>query len=228
MKKIYYLTFLLLLFINSETKSQNLVNYIDSLYGLNPFLYNGQHNPNNIPSNIKGHLFFADKEYKIGTIKIHNTLYSDLYLNYDIYNQDILLKFINNQNAETVIKLPTTAIEEFTIEDKHFIIKQPDYHIYQIIRKENVSIYYKWDKIIEFKGSNDYKNYSFSKPIRRMFLQINNNLYQYRNRRTFLKCFEPEYQAKIKSFIKENKIRFKKSPDVKLDQLITYCNTLFN
>ena len=138
------------------------------------------------------------------------------------------MKFINNQNAETVIKLPTTAIEEFTIEDKHFIIKQPDYHIYQIIRKENVSIYYKWDKIIEFKGRSDHKEYCFSKPLRKKYLFINNKLYLYRNKRTFVKCFPPEYQDNIKCYIKENNIKIKKEPDNKMDQLITYCNTLFN
>lgn len=222
--KVLWIILGILLSLNVNAQEFN--SYIDSIFGLNPKLYNGQHNPNNIPANIKGQAFFDSPDYKIGTVTINNITYYSIKLNYDIYNQDILINYIDRFGSNSIIRLSNLNISRFSIANKIFETFDAENKIFQSIGNGKLKIYYSWQKIIEFKSGSDYRNYKFSKPIIKRYIRINDKLLKYKNNRSFLRCFNIENKNKIKDYIKANKIKVQKASDRKIHNLITYCNSL--
>lgn len=225
--RIYKVPWIVLgLLISLNLNAQDFHSYVDSIYGLNPSIYNGHHNPNNVPGNIIGNPFFKEKEYKLGTITVDNKTFNELYLNYDIYNQDILLKYLDKYNSKGVLRISNLNISEFSIQNKKFEMFGDKNDIYQYIGNDSIKIYYKWTKTIEFKANNSYSNYRFSKTSRKMFVLNDNKLLSYKSNRSFIKCFNTSHKTEIKKYLKTNKINVKKAGDATMLNVITFCNTL--
>jgi len=71
------------------------VNEYDHVYGLDPALYNGRIYTYAAPRNTTGDPFLSGADYCKGHITIEGKIYDGLNLNYDIFNQQILLKYDN-------------------------------------------------------------------------------------------------------------------------------------
>lgn len=226
MRLIRILFLFILTICSLDSISQDFNTYIDSVYGLNPNLYNGQHNPNNIPANIKGHAFFKEKDYRNGTVTLNGKIFKNTLLNYDVYNQDILMSYTDKYGSESILKLSNLNIESFSILDKKFEVFGDQNKIYQSIGDGKIKVFYAWMKIIQFKSTNDYRNYRFSKLIQTRYIFQNNKLCSYKNNRSFLKCFDEKLRLEVKAYMKKNKIKVKKASDNTIYDLLTYCNSL--
>jgi len=216
---------LILLCISFNLYSQER---IDSVYGHNPFLYNGQVYKYILPANVKGNQFMEDKTYKNGFIILKDKKYDDLKLNYDIFNQEVLLKFDLHQRT-TLIKIDKTKLKEFSLENKTFILFKDESSkpiIYQYLGNGTSKILIKFNKTLYLSSGSGTSNFKFSKPFKSKFLLYDDVIHKFSNNRNFLSILKKEEQSLVKTYLKNNKIKLKKSSDEALNKLINYINTL--
>lgn len=208
---------------------QILKDSLDKVYTLDPFLYNGKKYTYYLPGNTKGSQYLVDGNFLKGNILINGIVYDDLKLNYDIYNQQLLLKYKNLHDAIEIVIVSDAWLENFTMEDKTFEysnLNNKSRQIYQVIGEDKIRVYYYWEKNVKLDNTSGNPMYKFSKPVKETYLFINSQLKKYRNNRSFISSLDPAKQEYIKKYIQEHKINVKNAPDKIMLDLVTTCNSI--
>jgi hypothetical protein len=201
---------------------------IDTLYGFDPLLYNGTYYTYKIPRNSKGNPFFWEDGFEKGSITILGRTYRDLELNYDAFNQVLLMKYVDHDGATNILEISGSWLGKFSVGASDFeLIRQEEEHaaICQFISSGSVTVRYFWKKDLKLDNVFGTPIYEFSRPKREQVLYVNQKKLNFKNNREFIKGFEPPVQMKISNFIKSNKIKVAKSSDAVITQLVAFCNT---
>ncbi|MCK5823157.1 MAG: hypothetical protein KAG95_04075 [Bacteroidales bacterium] len=227
---------ILFLFFSIICHSQNNGKISKNVYGLNPVIYNGKIYTFSPSQDIKESpfLFYTDDKNKtndfvLGEITIQDICYKNLLINYDVYNQKLLLEFIFLGFGKKIIEISEAWLQNFYIANKKFILVKGDKDvskIYQTIGEKNLKFYYYWYNRLEMKSNLDSYNYYFSTPQKKMYLKKSHDILQFTNNRTLYKLFDKEQSQKIKIFLKKNRLKVKKASDEQMLKLIDFCNTL--
>lgn len=228
-KKVKSFLITLFILITSNVYSQEFAFTIDSIYGLNPTLYNGQVNASNLGSQVIGNPFLYEN-FSNGTVTIQHKKYSNLNLNYDILNQELLLKYKNSYGAMQIITLSSAWIDQFSVlTDTFKYINFPliGKEIYQEIGNDSIKVLFSWKKYLKLSTSDNQK-YKFTKAERKMYLYKNGDIFKFKNNKSFISLFDNATQPFLKRYLKQNKINVKKSSNDFILDLLIYCNNLKN
>lgn len=198
------------------------------VYGLDPLLYNGLLYKSFYPSNVKGDQFFLNSDYIQGEATIRGAKYKNLDLNFDIYKQEVLLKYLNTTHSYNTIMLSKTWLEEFSIGNCRFIFYATNdipKRIYQVLGKDSLQILYYWKKDLKLDNVTGNKSFRFI-PRREQYLLINHSLNRYYRNNSFIHLFSKEKQGQIKKYLRKNKIKVFNAQDQIMEELINYCSKL--
>jgi len=198
-------------------------------YGLDPVLYNGKFYSFFLPEGTIGNPFMQDNEFRSGTVTIRGTLYESVLLNYDIHNQQLILKYTNQLGATNLLSISDAWLEAFTIGDMKFeVIQDADTlkRFYQVLGSGPMRFcfYHSKEKILDYRLGT--QNNRFKHTDTKRYLLLAGNRQRFYNNRSFIALFDTGKQIPIKKFLRQHKIKVNKSPDGKLSELINYCNTL--
>lgn len=211
----------------SDTYFNKIKDSINSLYGLDPILYNGKLFRVTKSPKIIGHQFYKSEEFTLGTVKIRGNAYQNVLLNLDLQNQELLIEY-NYQGIPTIIRVSKAWLEGFTINSSNFLYISnsniPE-GIYQVFGDRGFKVFYSFKKTLELVNDVSGAHYVFREK-KTMFVMINNTLLPYHNNRSFIKIFEKEKQPLIKKYIKQYHINLGKAPDKVIDDLVNYCNSI--
>lgn len=199
------------------------------IYGLDPLLYNGRIYSFNLSPETIGHPFLQNQNYQPGSVVILQEEYEGLQLNYDIYNQELVLKYKDLHGADNAIKISKAWLRRFCLDDKEFVLMKTedgDKKFYQVIGDESLKVLYYWKKKMSLTKEVGKSNYQFSKALKTMYLFRNNEYYRFRNNKSFLAYFDPDNRDIVKKYLAEKRINVKKASDGKILDLITHCNHL--
>lgn len=166
---------------------------------------------------------------RTAVITIQEKEFTGQKLRYDLFNQQLVLDYIDLYGATSSLVLRNEWIESFIIEALHFKRMQgPDGEtgFFQVIIEGPVNCVYSWSKQYLLNLTSGEQNYYFTDPIKESFLVIGEQFYPYRNNRTFLKIFDSTNQKAIKLFLRQSKVRVIKASDSQMRHLIEYCNSL--
>jgi hypothetical protein len=218
------------LFFNIPILSaQEAVINADNVFDSDPLLYNGKQYSYFIPFTTGGHQFFSEPQFVTGTVTIRGVTYTDLFLNYDIYNQQLVLQYVNAIGARNQIILSEAWLESFRLDKTNFeLIRTQDSlkQIFQVIGQGKYSILYKWKKELVMDGFVGATNHTFTKPRREMYLFSDDQIFRYDNNKTFYSLFLPGKKERIIEYLRTNRINVKKSVDSNMNKLVNYINTL--
>jgi hypothetical protein len=230
-----YLTFLsrvtLIIFLLapvSETPAQLINTGNDDVYGFDPRLYNGRYYTFFSPLNARGNQYLNDRQFESGTVTLRGVTYVDLLLNYDIYNQQLLLKYAEDPGITKVIIFSDAWLEKFSIKDRNFRIFQVsdnEKRIYQEIGTDQTRILYFWRKYMQIDNIVGGTIMTFSKPSREMNLLTERKIVRYRNNRSFINLFESKNKENLREYFRNHRINVKKASDKIMEGLVNYCNT---
>jgi len=226
------LIFFLLLMPVSETTAQHKILAADNVYGSDPLLYNGRVYTAFYGMRAENNQYLVCSQFEPGSVTIHGVTFTDLLLNYDIYNQQLLLEYTGNPGFTFAIILSDAWLETFSIKDKKFRIfpvSDEVNRIYQEIGSDQTRILYFWKKYLQFdntSGSSKNSKRTFSNPSREMSLLTDGKIIKYWNNRSFVNLFNPEKKKEIREYINSRHINLKKASDEIVEQLIIFCNTL--
>ncbi len=225
--------FLLLLFLLTfeavQSHAQTPVLSPDKIYGLNPRLYNGKFYTYAAPVSTEGSQFLSGPEFQTGSATINGKTFHHLLLNYDIYNQQVVLKYTTRNHNMMKIVLSDFRLQSFNMGERHFEVRSfpgETTQIYQVLGKGTYEILYYWRKDYNLQNTYGATNFKFSKPVRESYLCIGNKRMHFRNNNNFVKLFGHENRVLVSRYLRRNKINVKKSGPRDLLQLIQYCNTL--
>lgn len=178
---------------------------------------------------MEGHQFISQKSFIKGTATINGRLYTDLILNLDVFNQQLVLEYINNQGVKHLLAMSDASVTSFSIGSSDFEFKDvPDgtKQIFQVIGSGKTQVLYGWKKRIEMNQSKG--SFYYTPVYKASYVNINDKLIRYKNKRSFLKCFPTDKKMQIKQFIKENRIKFNKATDRDMADLINFCNSIIS
>jgi hypothetical protein len=225
---------ILLLFLSNISNSQNKAKKNESIYGLNPVLYNGKIYSFTPSADIKGSpfLFTNNKtnEFALGQVTIQDSSYKNLLLNYDIYNQKLLIEFTYLGLGKKIIEVSEAWLQNFYINNKKFVVEKSNDNekkIYQVIGNSEIRFYYYWYNRLEMRSNLDSYTYYFSPPQKKMYLKKIDEILKFTNNKTLLRLFNKEEAEKIKNFLKKKHLKVRKASDEQMLKLITFCNTLY-
>lgn len=230
MKKILTLLAFLVLFLYLplEGMAQDVAISKD-LYGLSPVLYNGKYYTYSPPANTKGNPFFVDKNFFDGSVQIKGTLYDSLTLNYDIFNQQLIMEFYTVEKNRLLISLSNAWLNSFTLGQKHFkalrVNGEPKKY-YQVFGDSFYKILYYWHKNMNFVSSTGTSYYVFSKPYKTTLLLSGNKAKPFKSNSQFIKLFDKKSRSVVAKFIRQHSINIKRAGDQEIKELINFCNTL--
>jgi len=213
----------------SQNSYIKLYHQIQSTYGPDQELLNGIFFEDYYRKAI-GHPFLHENRFYRGSVVFRNTLYNNVELKFDIFDQRVIINYSFNGEQVPVI-LPNKFISYFILEGKHFkniSFDGKNAEIYQVIGKNNgIQCLYKWTKNrVESDHLRTTMSYKFTEDKRKKFLLTDGEIIRYYGKRSFLNAFSEKWQQQIKQFIRSNKINLRKSDDDKIKKLLDFCNTI--
>jgi hypothetical protein len=234
-----------LLIFSGKLTSQDAFSELDKVYGLDPSIYNGKKYSYFLPSGTGGNQFFSSAEYVKGGVVVKRgkgeeetrrqgeevtggRWYYDLFLNYDVYNQKLLLQYIDETGAAQIIEVSEAWLEGFSLGDKEFRYLKFDSgsRIFQVLGNGKYRVLYHWRKTFNLSNSAGNSIYTFSTPGKSRYVLIDGEIRSFGSKGSFIKQFDPVHKAEIKNYLKVNGLNLKKASDQEVTELINYISNL--
>lgn len=200
----------------------------DRLYGLDQNLVNGVRYKPEYPGS-EGHPFFDDRQIFTGSIRINQIHYPRVRLGYNIYNQSVVLEYLNFAGAPEQIVLHNEFFDEFQLGKKKFerlAFEMTGSAIFQVIEDRGLRCLYQWNKSLNRSTTSVSGFYIYSDPKRKFYLWKEGQLNSFNSKKSFVKLFDVKYQKQIKQYFKQWRIHLKSISDSQMQGLLKYCNEL--
>ena len=228
MRRLFLLPFLFL-FLPGISFSQQVSRSYDEAYGLNPKLFNGEIYNYFLAPDTKGNQYFKGQEFTDGSVRIKGVTYDHILLNYDVFNQQLLLKYDYPEGTGHILSLSRAWLQSFTLAGANFeLIRFQDTssRIFQVQGTGKVRLLTSWykEQKIDYYYTAPY--FVFLPLKKEMYLQMDSGMKHFYNNKSFLLAFNPAEQAAIRKYLRQNNINTRKAGAAALLQLIQFCNTL--
>lgn len=233
---IFSLVLLLLIFISYPLKGQTeiaideLKSYSSNLYGTNDLLVNGwKYYPEHF--NADGNPYFMDLDWAMGSVNTKGEVFNNVELLYNIQMDELILKQILKNGEPAFVMLNKDFIQSFTLGTHFFIpaskIKSnfPLSGFVEELYSGDFRFLIKHQKNFVSNYSANTPNGSISRQISNYYLLQAGSLQKISSKKALLKYF-PESKKEIKSFLKKQKINFRKANSDQLKQLMDFCDEL--
>lgn len=193
---------------NSQTSGNSLENWFDKTVGKeNLAINNGFIHVNDYLTRNNSNPYLIDSKFGTGTVVFENQFYDELSLNYDSFNDELLLKPNGTQDIRSVIVIKDKTAR-FTVFNKNFVnltaSKSADFiagYYEETVISPNVTLYTKHVKSRSEKLQND-KVYSEFAEDKKFVLSFNNTFY--RLNQSTLNQLYPQQKQEISNFYKNN------------------------
>ncbi len=239
MNRFYYFAFLLLisLFAFNKTNGQtsadqslsfkNAKTYFQNETGEDAHLYTGEQYTD-YEKNIKGYPFFVSPLMQNSDIFYNGSLYHNVPLLFDIVRQEIV---INRYNQNFRIKLLNEKVKYFTLAGHRFenitITEGKDENIangiYDIVFDGKVSVLVKRIKLIKYPFKAEDPPGFVEEDV--CYIRNGNTMYAVDNRGSLLQALNDKREL-IKTYIRKNKLKFKRNIEKELIMTAVYYSTL--
>ena len=208
--------------------SQEKAEEFDKVYGLDQLLYNGIKYTYFLPSGTGGNQYLISPDYIKGDLTIREKTFNDVMLNYDIYNQQLLLQYVTGTGALNVLEVSKAWLSSFKLGNMHFeyLDAGKESRFYQLLGDGPVRILYYWHKSLKLDMAYGTTNYTFSPAVKETFILLNDKIIPFGNKRGLLNIFEGEKRDKLKTYLSKYRIKLKKASDHMIAVLANYVSEL--
>lgn len=204
------------------------VSRLDASYGLDPLLYNGKFYRYHVAPSTIGTPFIYSNEFNRGWVKLRGVTFDGVMLNYDIFNQQLVYKYANDDGGINHIIISDAWLEAFHFFGSDFEVHAlPDTikRIYRVLGRGPVRIMYYSMKELNIDTPVGATNLRFSFPIQTSWLYKDSTLSRFTNNRSYIRLFDENQRPELKKFMRNNRISVKRSDDSELIKLLEFCNT---
>jgi len=208
--------------------SQDAVNSLDRVYGLDQTLCNGKKYGYSPPPGARGNQYFRSGAYTEGSVTIRGKSYQGLKLNYDIFNQQLLLLYDDETGSMNIIEVSKAWLKNFSLGNLNFefldLEQKPRF--FQSLGEGPFRIFYYWSKNVEAEGSIGSYYLTFTRAERDSYLFMNGQLKPFSTNRGLIDLFDPQLQPEIKSYLRKHKVNVRKATDQVMEDMITFIGNI--
>jgi len=226
-------TFLLLLIalsLSAQNATEELRQHTAEVYGIDDILVNGiTYRP--LHPIASGNPFYVSSVFVEGQIDLKGRSFQNVLLKYDIEQQKLILKhFLVSGNFEATA-LNNNYVKSFLLQGRYFvniqsILKNNESKgFYELIYRGNVLFVREYKKVFVGTFSDKYPYGKYSDTKTTNFLFLNGEKFKIAKKKDLYNLF-PQHKVLIKKFMKENKIKLRKSGNNKLNILMQYCDEI--
>ncbi len=195
--------------------------------GLDNRLYNGRYYTYFPSSSVGGNQFLKNKEYPKGNVWKMGVEFDNVLLNYDVYNQNIVLKFNDTEGAEKLIAISMANLDSFLLDKKLFVINRTitdDYYIFNKVEYKQCRFLIHYSKELVLKTKLNDIQYEFTKRISTMHYSDGKKYYLVNNNRGLLRVINQDKKKEVKAFLKSKKYKLQKMSEPELLELLIFIN----
>jgi len=218
----------ILFLLSGRLISQDDAMEMDRVYGPDPMLYNGKKYTYFLPPETGGNQFLLSTDYFTGELTIKGKTFEGIILNYDIYNQQLLLTYANETGSFNIIEISKAWLESFRLENLEFRCLSYDNepHFYQVLGDGPFFIMYYWRKDLKLDATYGAKNFTFTPAMKKKYVLIGDKLRPFSNKQSLVSLFDMQHKPEINNYIQLNRIKIKKASDETMTKLINYISNL--
>ena len=146
------------------------------------------------------HQYYLTPDFLTGTITYDGQRYFDVLLQYNLYSDQLILRFYKNDNLRT-IQLIKDKVERFTVNNTQFthVREGKDAGFYEILFEEGVIGLYKKHYKSRQRHVNSAGTYYSFKEKSYLIVRRDDSYFQVNNRSSLLRIF-PEHEETINSY----------------------------
>lgn len=210
--------------------AQPAIDSLDAKYGLDPILFNGKRYSYYPSAETGGTQYLNGEEFQKGSLVVRGILYPDRILNYDTYNQQLILRYKTDLDANEQMIVSDAWLESFTMGSLKFaLIPLTDTarRICQVIDTLGYRVAYAWRKDLILDTQYGATNHVFAKPVKESFIRLNGQYIRFRNNKSFVRSFEKSAQQMIKKHMRKSHLNVKRISDQDMLHLLAFCATIW-
>lgn len=207
--------------------NQDLSKYIREKHGPDQAIINGTLYYNKY-YRVLNHPYYTREETHRGTVVLSGKRFMDVKLNYDIYGQYLVLEYQKEDEVNYMINLSPVLTDAFSLDDYYFEkipLNEEAAKFYQVINVKGISCYIHWKKELLATTNNTQHADFFSDPDRTYFLDFNENISQFKNRKSFASRFPDIPKGEIYKYKRQNNINFRMATPEQIESLLMFLSS---
>lgn len=176
------------------------------------------------PNTISGNAYLDTDEWQQGSITYQSVHYPKVWLKYDVFKDEIIIKHPENNYAITLF---SKWVNSFTLGNRKFVFTDqsafPKAGFYEVLFTGKLTAYAKYNKIIEERNTSAKVEKFFTD--KHAFFVLKNNIWiSIRNDRDLFAV--ADNREDVKRYLQSNLIRFKDDPAYAIVKMAEYYNQL--
>ena len=203
---------------------------VDRAYGQDQELVNGKQYYDHHPRSL-GNPYLLEGFVHQGSVNIRGVTYFNVWLRYDIYNQQVEVEYTTLGGADNQVVLVNDRLKEFRIGQyvfRNLNFQGEEKRIYQVIGSERLICYIIWEKkLIPRVGDARYTE-QFTPPKREYRLELDGQIHEFQSKRDFVKLFPEVHKKAIKRLVRQNNMQFRIASPEQLNLFLMAASKLLN
>ena len=203
-------------------------------YGQDQELVNGLQYYDRHPRS-QGHPYLLEGWVHQGSVNIRGKLYSNIWLKYDIFVQQVEVEYRTMNGADNQVILVSDRVNEFSIENYFFrklkLVEELEEELeqeqfYQVIGEGRLVWYIRWEKkLIPISGDPRFIE-EFTAPKRHYVLELDGSIHTFNTKKSFVQLFPESVQKDIKKLIKSSQIQIRTASTEQLELFILAASNI--
>jgi len=203
---------------------------VDRAYGQDQELVNGKQYYNHHPRSL-GNPYLLDGFVHQGSVNIRGVTYFNVWLRYDVYNQQVEVEYTTMGGADNQVVLVNDRLKEFRIAQyvfRNLSIRGEEKRIYQVIGTERMICYISWEKKLIPRVGDARFTEQYTPPKRKYLLELDGEIHEFQSKRDFVKLFPEVHKKAIKRLVRQNHMQFKIASPEQLNLFLMAASKLLN
>ncbi len=178
-----------------------------------------------------GHPFFLSSEWYVGSITVNGNIFEDVFLKYNIYTDELILKAERYRGGTVVISLNNEFVDNFRLGDRYFVnsinfkVRGLQTDFVELLYHGNFDFFVSYVKLFNNNYNNKTPYGNYTKTLSSFYIFQGGLLVSVGSKKSLLDYFEL-YKKEIKKFMKKHKIKYGKASYKELSVLMQYCDKL--
>ena len=207
---------------------QEYAELVEWAYGQDQELVNGLQYYNRHPGS-RGHPYLLEGLVHQGNVSLRGKLYDELWLKYDIYNQQVEVEYRTMIGAQNQVILVNDRVDNFSIGNYFFEklkLEGEQEQFYQVLGGGRMVWYIRWEKeLVAVSGDSRFTE-KYSSPRRSYLLELDASIHPFKNKKSFVQLFPKAIQKDMKRLIKRNNIKIRTASTEQLELFILAASNL--
>jgi len=216
--------------ISAQNATEQLRQLTSEIYGTDDILVNGTTYRSLHPI-ASGNPFYVSSVFVEGQLNLKGRSFQNVLLKYDIEQQKLILKHFVGPAKFELIALNNNYIKSFSLHDRYFvniesIVKNNETKgFYELIYQGDFLFVREYKKVFVSTFSDKYPYGKYSDTKTTNFLFLKGEKFKIAKKKDLYNLY-PQHKVLIKKFMKEHKIKLRKSNNKKLNILMQYCDEI--